>query len=255
VRHESGWITLDPAEFYLLWTELQLGEPPVVLGIAPIGRTASARGSLIEAADRALTGRDLGRVSQPPPDLEDLLLALASPKLSLDLEITGAATSFRALGVDGPRGAVTAGTAGEEVQLGPVRAPALAATMLEAAGSMPAGTGSPGNVRIADFSRACRAGESAGADGFLGVLRHVGVRPPEANTVLRAVTGARAGGRFGASARGRGDSWIRTPATVNWVDTDDGRYALRRNGDWVTVTPVDPPRLLSMTEEMVAAVA
>lgn len=256
MRHgDSGWITLHPGEFYLLWTELDLGELPAVLGIAAAGRTAASRAELVAMASGSLADRDLGTVSQPARDLEAMLYALALPERSLDLDITGASASFRAVGADGPRGTVTAGASDTEVRLGPVSPSALVATMLDAAPPQPAGTGSPGNVRVADYLRACRVGEHGGADGFLRVLREAGARPSEANTFLRAVTGAVGGGRFGASASRRDGSWIRTPAPVNWVDTDTGRYALRRRGDWVTVTPVDAQRLLTMTEEMVAGVS
>jgi hypothetical protein len=56
------------------------------------------------------------------------------------------------------------------------------------------------------------------------------------------LTSRRGGGQLGASGRGR--------RALNWVDTPDGRYALRHNGNWVTITPVDLARLAAMAEEM-----
>jgi hypothetical protein len=39
--------------------------------------------------------------------------------------------------------------------------------------------------------------------------------------------------------------------TVSWMDTPAGRYAVRRSGEWITVTPVTPARLVVMAEETV----
>jgi hypothetical protein len=39
---------------------------------------------------------------------------------------------------------------------------------------------------------------------------------------------------------------------LGWVDTEDGRYALHRKGEWVMATPVDAPRLRAMGEELLA---
>ncbi|PXY34984.1 ESX secretion-associated protein EspG [Prauserella sp. PE36] len=252
MRDEStGWISLHPGELYLVWTELGLGELPAVLAIPHVGRTAAARAELVAIADRALAERGLGTVARPAPDLADLLRALAAPELSLDLELTGDGPVFRGVGAAGAYGDVTAGVADAEVRLGPVRRTALVETMLTAVSPLQAGTGSPGNIRFADYRRACRVAEHEGSAGFLDVLRDAGVRPVEANTLLRAVTGRSGSGRFGASTRARG----RAPSTVNWVDTEQGRYALRRRGDWVTVTPVDPARLLTMAQEMASDLA
>lgn len=252
MRHgEPGWITLHPGEFALLWTELGLGELPAVLEIAPAGRTAATRAELIATANESLADRHLGTVSQPAHDLEAMLQALAYPTIWLDLEITGAGSSFRAIGADGPRGTVTVGAGETEVRIGPVRPSELVATLLTAAAPRTAGLGSPGNIRISDYRRACRAGEYEGTTGFLSVLRDAGARPAEASTFLRAVSQAVSGGWFGASVW-RDDTWVRVPDTLNWVDTGDGRYVVQCKGDWVTVTPADQARLLSMTEDWVA---
>src|SRR5690606_14209829 len=113
----------------------------------------------------------------------------------------------------------------------------------------------PGNVPVEDYLRACRAGEHGGADAFLDVLRGAGARPVEANTFLRAIRDARSAGRFGVGVDDGAGRWSRASSTVNWVDTAAGRYALRRKDGWVTVTPVDPQRLLGMAEELVGEVA
>ncbi|GAB3494001.1 ESX secretion-associated protein EspG [Amycolatopsis cihanbeyliensis] len=252
---DSGWIQLYPGEFFLLWSELGLGDPPPTLGIRQIGRTAAARARLIEGASGTLAERDLGTVTEPARDLAGLLRQLGESELRVDLEVERADFAFRAVAASGRRGAVTAGFAGAELRIGPVRPANLVPTMLEVLTPLDAGVGSPANVRVGDYTRACAEGERGGTDGFIGVLRDAGVRPPEVNTLVRAVARRAGGGQLGGSVRTGAGRWVRAPSPVGWVDTEEGRFALRRNGDWVTVTPVDLPRLHAMAEELVADLA
>ncbi|MGH3432425.1 MAG: ESX secretion-associated protein EspG, partial [Thermocrispum sp.] len=101
---------------------------------------------------------------------------------------------------------------------------------------------------------ACAAGALEGVGSFVEVLQSQGIRREESVTLSRALTTRVAGGRLGARASDGSGHWYRAPATVAWLDTEDGRYALRTDGEWITVTPADPVRLLTMAEEMFAAV-
>jgi hypothetical protein len=121
----------------------------------------------------------------------------------------------------------------------------LVGALLGSLASLPAGPDRPANIGAADLAAACAEGERDAASGFLSSLRSAGVRADEADTVCRVLTTRTGGGQLGVSSGGR-----RGPVTVNWVDTPDGRYALRRTGGWVTVTPVDLPRLSAMAEEL-----
>lgn len=254
---DSGWFSLHPGEFFLLWTGLGLGELPPALGVASVGRTSAARARLRDSADRSLQERGLGTVGEPDRDVAALLEALAASTVRADLEIVTEGGTFRAVGGSGPYGHVTAGFVEDEleIKIGPVSEYTLVSTMFGAVDPLPAGVGSPGNVPVEDYLRACRAGEHGGADVFLDVLRGAGARPVEANTFLRAIRDARSAGRFGVGVDDGAGRWSRASSTVNWVDTAAGRYALRRKDGWVTVTPVDPQRLLGMAEELVGEVA
>ncbi|WP_116041518.1 ESX secretion-associated protein EspG [Amycolatopsis palatopharyngis] len=248
----SGWIQLHVGEFSLLWTELGLGELPAILRVPRIGRLPAEREELVEAAGRALAERGLGTVRDPAGDLADLLYGLADPRVRLDLHTEGETFSFAAFGSVNRQGAVSAGVAGTEVRLGPVRTPNLVATMLEILPPLPAAVGSGANVRVDDYLAACAAGEREGTTAFAGVLRAAGLRPPEVNAFSRALTGRVAGGQLGGSARARDGRWQRATTVLGWVDTEDGRYALQRKADWVTATPVDGPRLRAMGEQLLA---
>ncbi|WP_024876542.1 ESX secretion-associated protein EspG [Saccharomonospora piscinae] len=257
MRHgDSGWLSLHPGEFCVLWDRLGLGELPDALGLARGGRTSAARAALRDSAELSLRERDLGSVDDPDPDVVTLLRALASGRLRLELEVAAGGEVFRALGTSGPDGHVTAG-AGEgelEIKLGPVSESSLVATLLAPAGDVRAGVGASGNVPVEDYRRACRAGQYGGADAFLQVMREAGARPPEANSFLRAVGRAHAVGRLGGTADD-GAGQRRVPGVLTWVDTADGRYVLRQRGGWVTVTPADAARLVAIAEDFAAAVA
>ncbi|MGA6165818.1 ESX secretion-associated protein EspG [Amycolatopsis magusensis] len=248
---ESGWIRLYPNEFFLLWTRLGLGEPPSVLGIRHVGRTAAARRWHAEAADAELSARDLGTMDHPARDLVQLLKILGESELRLDLHLAGERGEIRSFSAAGRQGAATAEVIGGEVRVGPVREPMLVATMLDALKPLPAAPGGPANVRVEDFHDACAEGERDGQAGFLGRLEDSGVRGGEAGILLRLLTKRIGGGQLGAGVRGRSGRWSRAGSVVNWVDTDEGRYALRTRGGWLTATPVDPLRLRVWAQDMV----
>lgn len=245
----SGWIQLSSAEFFLLWTAMGLGEPPVALEVAHIGRTGGSRAAMAEEASRALAGRDLGTVHQPARDLAGMLHTLAAGRVTLDLRVLGQGSPLLGHAAAHGRGAAAAARVDGEIRLGAVRAAALAGSLLGSLPPLPAGPGRPANVGAADYERACVEGERDGVPGFVRVLLDAGLRQADANVVATALTARRGGGQLGASGGGR-----RASSVVSWLDTDDGRYALRRHGAWITVTPADPPRLTTMAEEMVAEV-
>lgn len=246
----SGWIRLSSAEFFLIWSATGLGETPPVLGIEHLGRTPQRRAEYLAEASRVLRERELGTVTEPAPDLADMLRTLAEPDLSLDMRAYGDGEPLVGFAATGANSAVVAARVGGEVRIGSVRETALAEALLGSLPGVPPGSGRPANISAADYDKACEEGAEEGVSGFVRVLHQAGVRPPEASAVAQALTTRQGGGQLGASVRGRHGKRIRTPSVVSWLDTAEGRYALRRHGEWVTFTPVDLPRLTSMAEEM-----
>ncbi|MET0135300.1 MAG: ESX secretion-associated protein EspG [Kibdelosporangium sp.] len=237
----SGWIQLSAAEFVLLWSALDLGPVPLALGIPNIGRTPRTRAALVDQASGTLAGRDLGTVRAPARDLAVVLRLLADHQVLMDLTVDGQESSLAAIAGSGPRGSAVAARVSDEVRIGPVERPASA--LLDAVVPLQPGPGAPVNLRAADFEAACASGARDGVSGFVALLGRAGVRQGDANVVARALTGRLGGGRFGVT-RGRDRS------ALAWVDTAEGRYALRSVDGWVSVTPVDPPRLAAMAGEM-----
>jgi hypothetical protein len=251
---DSGWIQLSSVEFVLLWSALGLGEPPLVLGIRPVGRTRARRAELVEQASPYLAARDLGTVAEPARDLAIVLRTLGSDGVSVDLRVHGEGAPLYGYAVANGRGAAAVARVGDEVRIGSVSPAGLAGALLGSLPPLPAGSERPANVALPDYLAACAEGERDGVSGFLRVLHGAGVRGSDAATVSSVLTTRRGGGQLGATGRDRRGAVLRAPGTVNWVDTPDGRYALRRNGGWVTVTPVDLARLTAMAEEMLAEV-
>jgi len=244
----SGWIQLSTVELYLLWSTMGLGETPEVLDLLHVGRTPARRAELVEEASEALAERDLGTVARPARDLAGMLRSLGTCTSSLDMRVYGAGEPLFAFAGAGPSGAAVAARVGDEVRLGNVRATALAPSLLGSLAALPAGPGSPVNVNAADYEAACTEGAFDGTSGFARTLHAAGLRQADVSTLTSVLTTRNGGGQLGATGR------VRTYGVVNWLDTPEGRYALRRNGDWITVTPADTPRLTSMAEEMLADV-
>lgn len=251
----SGWIQLDVVEFYLIWSTIGLGETPPVLDVLQVGRTPRRRAELIASASDTLSARDLGTVDAPAADLAAMLRSIADADVLLDMRAYGTGAPLFGCAGAGSRGAAVAARVGDEVRLGAVRASAVVGSLL---GSLPpiaqVTTHRPANVSVADYEAACDEGVQDGISGFVRVLRTAGLRAPDAGTLAQALTTRQGGGQLGATGRSRNGHPVRTASVVNWLDTPEGRYALRRHGDWLTITPVDVPRLTSMAEEMLSDV-
>jgi hypothetical protein len=248
----SGWISLHPGELFLLWTSLDLGEPPAILQLPHIGRTAPARAELAALAGDALDARDLGTVERPAADLARLLRLVAATDRKVELEADGMDRSLRCVGViAGGDQAAALAMSGTEVRVGPLRHATLVAAMIDALPASPAGPGASANVRVEDYLAACEEGDGDGVAGFEDSLLDAGVRGQEAKVFSRAIADRVGGGRFVAAASDGEGHWTRSRSPLNWVDTPHGRYAIRRSGDWVTVAPADRARLVRMAEELV----
>lgn len=244
----SGWIQLSVVELYLLWSSMGLGPTPEVLDVLHVGRTRARRAELVEEASRALADRDLGTVDAPARDLAGMLRSLGNPSASLDMRVYGTGAPLFAFAAAGPSGAAIAARVDDEVRMGAVRPTALASSLLGSLTPLPAAANRPANVSATDYEAACREGAADGVSGFTRALHAAGLRAEEVSTFTQALTNRTGGGQLGATGR------VRAYSLVNWLDTPEGRYALRRNGAWVTLTPADTTRLTAMADDMLTDV-
>lgn len=254
---ETGWFWLSTAELFLLWQAAALGELPAVLGVPHIGRSAAARAELVAEGSAALADRGLGSVQRPDDDLADLLYLLGGRQRrrhTLSLFANRSDGQFRALGAVGHGDdAVILSVADDQVRLGRVWPGTVADILLATIDPLPAGDGRVANVPWPVYQQACADGVAGGADAFLGTLRAAGLRPPEAHTVLRLVTGRSGGGELAPHGWDRHGTPMPPGQPLTWVDTDNGRYVVRVRDGWFTVTPADHDRLRGMAEAGVTA--
>ncbi|MEU4740690.1 ESX secretion-associated protein EspG [Actinosynnema sp. NPDC023658] len=242
---------LSELEFFLLWQAVHRDAHPVPLGTRHFGHTQQERDGLVETASRDLAARGLGTVQRPDEELYGLLRGLAEFEVGLEVFFTVRGAQARGLATAAWHGAF-AGRLGNQVQVAGFRPTALAATTVNTLPPAPPGGGRSVNVRWDDYLAAGRAGESDGSEGFLDALRAVGLREPEANTLMRAVTTRSGGGQVGVIARNRAGYLHPTGAVVSWLDTTEGRYLVRRHDGWLVVAPTDASRLISAVEGLVA---
>lgn len=245
----SGWLQLSVTEFVVLWSELDLGDLPAVLELAALGRTTESARRLADEVSKAIEGRDLGTVARPARDVALTLRTVADYRTCADIVVHGDGTPLCGLAAVGRSGAAALAKVGDEVRMGPVPGHKLVDSLLESLSPLPAGPGRPVNVGIAEYRAACEEGERDGVTGFVRALEASGLRDTEASTLAKAVTGRRAGGQLGAS--GRTPKERRAGTVLNWLDTDDGRYAVQLRAGWLTVTPVDLALLVRMANELV----
>ncbi|HVV18352.1 MAG TPA: ESX secretion-associated protein EspG, partial [Pseudonocardiaceae bacterium] len=189
---ETGWFWLTPLELFLLWRAADLGDPPAVLGVPHVGRSAAARDDLMAQGSAALADRGLGTLDRPDTDLDDLVRLLGARQpghRTLSLLADRADGRVRAFGAIGGDAAGIVSVADDDVRLGRVWPGTVAAILVDTLDPLPAGAGRVANVAWPVYEQACADGDVGGADAFLATLRAAGLRPPEAHTLLRAVTG------------------------------------------------------------------
>ncbi|ACU34122.1 ESX secretion-associated protein EspG [Actinosynnema pretiosum subsp. pretiosum] len=243
---------LSEQEFFLLWQSVHGPDVPVPLGARHYGHTQAERAGLVESASRALAGRGLGTVQRPDEQLHDILRGLGEYEVGLEVVFSRGGDQGRGLATAAWHGAFAARAAGQ-VQLTSFHATALATKTIATLPAAPTGSGRSVSVRWTDYLAAGEAGRVDGAEGFLEALRSVGVREPEANTLLRAVISRRGGGQVAVIARNRAGYLRPTGGAVSWLDTAEGRYLVRRDGPWLVLAPANAQRLTSALEGVVAA--
>ncbi len=254
MTEEPRVFRLAAQEFFTLWRSVHADRHPVPVGTRHYGRTEADRADLVATCSRTLSARGLGTVQRPDGDLHALLRGLVEFDVGLELVFSRRGETARGFATAGWHGAFVA-RVGEQVQLASFRPTALASTTVSTLPAAPPGSGRSVNVRWDDYLAAGQAGERDGVEGFLEALRYAGVREPEANTLVRAVTTRSGGGQVGLVARDRAGHPHPTGRTLSWMDSREGRYLVRHEDGWFVLAPTDPARLTSALEDLVAVAA
>lgn len=220
------------------WRQLDLGEPPFLLGLPP--RPSAAR-------------------RLPPPPVAGWLHTLARADHHLDIRFTGPG-GHPTVGLGGAAGrhgvvAVRADAAGP-IELLCTDASRVAATLIDRLGPVRPAVAPPVNVpaEVLDLAR------TAVGDGnpwtLADQLTVLGVARSQATALARMLSRVEFGGQLGLTDRRltdrAGSGAVRGAWVIGFVRNVEGRYAvvLRRAGT-VTVAPTDATRLLRHWRELV----
>lgn len=236
---------LNPIALDFLWEALDAGEPPYPLEVQSHGATVDSRAMMRNRVrdDLAASGL-LDRRGRIEPQLEQWLLALVNPELSVDsvfLPELGA-TPVLALAARGRGSAVLAIQQKDGLRLRPIPADGLVSAIV----SMlpPAKRGSETSISVPSRELA--------AVGARGVERASDMETRKALAKLTAMPNQR-GGQIAANSRT--DMRGRRRSTVlSWFDNESGRYLTQTRDDWVTIAPADAATLRHRIGEMVATV-
>jgi hypothetical protein len=246
-------LVLSLLEFDLLWEELGEGAPPPYpLEIPSHGATLEERDELDDEVFAGLQAAGLAEDDEVAEELARPLRVLAKPSYSVDLMVVGA-ERLRAIAAAGRHHAVLAAQDEQDVALEPLRPVDLVDAMLHVIGDVPAGAGERVSLPRAAYAAAMDAYARKGYTAFEEALTSAGITGRAVRPVATMVSAPRTvAGQFAANGPG-GRS-----AVLNWLDTDEGRYAIVIDSKdvepWVTVTPADVSWLANQLGELLNSV-
>lgn len=251
----DGQISLHVDEFFLLWfAHHKLKDLPSFLGANPVGRSRAKRAEYTAAASATLAERDLGTIENPAADLREIVDLLAEAPVRLEFGCTGPEAAAWTVAAIRDEQAAVATRTDMEVRLWASNAPGMVTNLIENLPPREPGTGTSANASAVDFQHACEAAAAKGPWAFREALDDAGVRQIDIQTLARAVEDSSSGGMLAAMQRDDTDTWRHAPVQISWRDTETGRYAIRQDDAWVTVTPADTARLSSMAGDVLEQV-
>ncbi len=238
---------ISPIALDFLWEALDAGEPPYPLEIQAHGATVDGRAMLRRRIrEELVAGQLLDRSGRLEPQLEDWLLALANPELSVDsvfLPDPGA-ESVAALAASGRGSAVLAVQRKDGLRLRSIPRDGLVSAIV---GMLPpARRGSEISISLPTNELAMAGARNAPAG------RGSDQETRKALARLTAMPNQR-GGQIAVNSRTDMRGRRRSPV-LSWFDNQTGRYLTQTNNDWVTIAPADAATLRHRIGEMVASV-
>ncbi|MCP2260613.1 EspG family protein [Streptoalloteichus tenebrarius] len=253
----SYWV-LSHAAYDVCWSDLDLGERPLVIDVPAVGATVGERTALAEAVRADLAAGGLRDGLELDEGLEWALCLLARPVAAVDVRVSSERGELRAMTAAG-RGdsGVWAVLDADALHLHQVPAAELAASALSLLPEVPPAAGTsvamPAELLDGIVRRESTLGEVTAA------FMDAGLRAELARLVGEAVTAARTGvARFepaGVDELGRRHG-AGTSLTV--LDTARGRFLFQRapgsdGRPWLTISPCPAALLVERVAELGAA--
>lgn len=238
---------ISPVALDFLWEALGAGEPPYPLDIVSHGATVDGRAMLRRRIrEELVAGRLLDRSGRLEPQLEDWLLALANPELSVDSVFLpdAGAPAVSVLAASGRGSAVLAVQQRDGLRLRPIPRDGLVSAIV---GMLPpAPRGSEISISVPQQELAAVGARNAPAG------RASDQETRKALAKLTAMPNRR-GGQIAVNSRTDMRGRRRSPV-LTWFDNESGRYLTQTRNDWVTIAPADAATLRHRIGEMVASV-
>lgn len=141
---------------------------------------------------------------------------------------------------------------GSEIHLWTRDASNLVGSLIDGVLPLNPGEGSSANVSVEEFEQAHEALAEDGTVAFRDALSNAGVPSHEISIIMRTVDDVRGGGSLAVNLRDELGNWEHATLRMSWVDTAVGRYAIRQDDEWVTITPADSARLNVIGGEILA---
>jgi len=253
----AGEWRLSAVEFDVLWRELGFGEPPYPLELPSPGETDDERARIVSETLDDLAARRL--VDRELADREAGLLAalvlLGTSQVVIDAHLVLADHVRLVAARTGDRAALVLQLR-ERLIVRAIPGPRLDEALTELLPAVPAAHGQSVTVPHAVLTAALsQLGEGGGAWDFEQALRDAGVRGQDVRWIAGLIWAERGdGAQFGATARWPGGGEQRL-GYLSWFATGDGGVVIHRQGDgqWVTLAPGDPSRLVARLLDMARA--
>jgi hypothetical protein len=233
-------------ELDIIGEALRLNVRPFPFDFPTHGDTHEDRRRLAGRVEKDLTERGLIRGTSFAPIVSELVGLFSAGRWSIAmLGTAGRRTLCVRAGSDGQHAALAA-QHGDQLHFEPVRPAALVRAVVRQLPPVKPGPGGSVTVSVSELSAGSQPGrDEFNPETFMRRVSPATGRSGSQRAVIEAIlsrprTGA---GYFIVTARGRNGRESQ-PATLTWIDTDAGRYALIPDGrGYVTCTPTDLPRI------------
>lgn len=245
---------LSAVELDVLWREFGRGLPPYPLELPSPGATYGERAEVVAQIWAQLAGRGVvehGPQRRLPPNIDDALEVLHNGRVVID----GILDFGEQVGLLAARHGVRAAMVlqrGEEIRLlATMDAALLSGRLVELLPKIPAAHGQSVRLPYRLLTGVLDKLATGGIDSleFERLLRGAGVSPRDVRWITSLAQGDQSHAvQFGVNVEGQ------RIGVLSWYATEQGGVLVTRQkaaeGDWVTITPSDPVRVVGRLDEL-----
>lgn len=253
---QAEW-RMSAVEFDVLWREFGRGLPPYPLDLPSPGTTYGERAQIVAEIWAQLARRgvvDAGPRRRLPAGIDDALSVLAKGRITIDGIIDHGEQVCLLAAKDGVRAALVLQRDDDIQLLATMDAALLSGRLIELLPSSPPAHGQPVSLPyqlLTDVLGKLARGDIDSVE-FERLLRLAGVSGPDVRWIAGLAQGDQGHAvQFGVNIEGN-----RT-GVLSWYATEQGGVLVTRqkepDGDWVTITPSDPVRVVSRLDDLAAS--